>query len=101
MAFASAARLVTVGPWVTDFAEMGRKTVLKRLCKTLPLSVESQRMLAADETTRTSLERDIDDTTSVYDIMAADVATQPANTAQETVDTATGEIVDDSSAKRF
>lgn len=89
------------GPWVTDFAEMGRKTVLKRLCKTLPLSVESQRMLAADETTRTSLERDIDDTTSVYDIMAADVATQPANTAQETVDTATGEIVDDSSAKLF
>lgn len=80
------------GPWVTDYAEMGRKTVLKRLCKTLPLSVESQRMLAADETTRTSLERDIDDTASVYDIMATDVVSNPVSTPATTVDVTTGEI---------
>lgn len=28
------------GPWATDFAEMARKTVVRRLCKSLPLSTE-------------------------------------------------------------
>lgn len=83
------------GPWITDFAEMGRKTVLKRLCKTLPLSVESQRMLAVDDTTRTSLDADVDNTESVFDVMAADVASQPAPPAPEVIDTTTGEVTED------
>lgn len=42
------------GPWVSDWAEMARKTVVRRLCKYLPLSVEMAEALDLDERTETS-----------------------------------------------
>lgn len=38
------------GPWVSDFSEMSRKTVVRRLCKYLPLSVEMAQALDVTDT---------------------------------------------------
>ncbi len=49
------------GPWVTDYAEMAKKTVLRRLCKMLPASVELARAVALDERADLGLPQQLED----------------------------------------
>lgn len=48
------------GPWVTDYAEMAKKTVLRRLCKLLPSSVEAAQAVALDELADAGVSQSLD-----------------------------------------
>lgn len=42
-------------PWKTEFEEMGKKTILRRLSKLLPMSIEIVSAIASDETVKTEI----------------------------------------------
>jgi recombination protein RecT len=48
------------GPWVTDYDEMARKTVLRRLSKFLPMSVELATAVALDERAEAGIPQEIE-----------------------------------------
>ncbi len=58
------------GPWVTDFPEMAKKTVLRRLCKMLPASVELARAVALDERADLGLPQQLEDVIDAPEVKA-------------------------------
>ena len=48
------------GPWVTHFEEMAKKTVIRRLFKYLPVSIEMARAVTLDEQAETGIQQDND-----------------------------------------
>ncbi len=76
------------GPWKDNFVEMGRKTVIRRLSKYLPLSVEFQTASALDGMSDTGKDQHLDTVINgEINIMPDD-----APVIEETVNQETGEV---------
>lgn len=109
-------------PWSAHFVEMGRKTVIRRLAKFLPLSIEFQTAAALDEMATTGrdqhndaaidgdfvvmaddapelehMDREFVDNESIIETKKAEIAAKIE--ANRSVDTSTGEILDERTAQ--
>lgn len=78
-------------PWTKHFVEMGRKTVIRRLAKFLPLSIEFQTAAVLDSMAEAGMDQHIDSVDGDFCLAADD--------APQGVDHETGEIITPTAAQ--
>lgn len=80
------------GPWKTDFDEMAKKTVLKKVLKYAPLKTEFARAVATDETVKSTLSDNMaDEPNEVFTTIDNEPAAAPEE-APQGVNPETGEV---------
>jgi recombination protein RecT len=80
------------GPWVKNFEEMAKKTVIRRLFKMMPVSVEIQRAVAIDEQQDAGVMQVFETPTEDFAAMLVSGAPDTAIDANTTIDPETGEV---------
>lgn len=80
------------GPWQTDFDEMAKKTVLKKVLKYAPLKTEFARAVATDETVKSTLSDHMADEPNEIYTIDNEPGADPEE-APKGVDPETGEVI--------
>lgn len=81
----------TTGPWQTDFAAMAKKTVIRRLCKLLPVSVELQAAIQHDELNEAGVSQQ---NAAVFDSLGVDIPPEEFQTRSERAKARAAEATD-------
>lgn len=85
------------GPWVTDYIEMVKKTVVRSAWKWLPISIDIARQVGAmDETVKKAIAPDMSD---VIDLTPERVTEAPALAPGTVIDMVTGEVLSQSAGE--
>lgn len=87
------------GPWQTDFDEMAKKTVLKKLLKYAPISIEVGNALISDETVKNKIKEDMleveDDSINVDFLEVDEFETVEDTQTGKKINPETGEVLEE------